>query len=186
MSTVVRDTRIPADIRRLAWLIAFLLVPCTGLAVADDMTADSIPPDRSPAAGKPVIVAGSAPCRHDLADPAQAEAAWHEWFEPDFRVLAHSPEICWFHLISYDWTRATYHAQTGWKNNDLTATSALLRKLRDPPVPAVTNDPHSIWHGVLLAEAMRKAGARIEVRIGPHVGQNPGADSGSIVALLRQ
>ena len=32
--------------------------------------------------------------------------------------------------------------------------------LRDPPVPAVINDPHSAWHGVLLAEAMRKAAVR--------------------------
>lgn len=50
MSSVVRDTRIPVDIRRLAWIIAFLLLPFTGRTAADDVTADSVPPERSPVA----------------------------------------------------------------------------------------------------------------------------------------
>jgi acetyl esterase/lipase len=57
--------------------------------------------------------------------------------------------------------------------------------LRDPPVPAVINDPHSIWHGVLLAEALRKAGVSVEIRIGPEVGKDPGADNTALVAFLR-
>jgi hypothetical protein len=85
--------------------------------------------DMAVAHQKPVMIAESAPCRYDLSDPAQAEAAWREWFEPYFALLAQHSEIEWFHLISYDWTRATYFAQTGWKNNDFTANPALLEKL---------------------------------------------------------
>ncbi|MBM4024788.1 MAG: hypothetical protein FJ280_05185, partial [Planctomycetes bacterium] len=85
--------------------------------------------DMAVAYGKPVMIAESAPCRFDLSDPAQAEAAWREWFEPYFALLAERPEIKWFHLISYDWSRASYFAQTGWKNNDFTASGALLEKL---------------------------------------------------------
>ena len=58
--------------------------------------------------------------------------------------------------------------------------------LRDPPVPAVINDPHSAWHGVLLAEAMRKAGIAVSVRIGPEVGKDPAADNAAIVEFLRE
>ena len=58
--------------------------------------------------------------------------------------------------------------------------------LRDPPVPAVINDPHSIWHGVLLAEAMSRAGVQVEVRIGPNVGQDREADAAVVMTFLRQ
>jgi acetyl esterase/lipase len=58
--------------------------------------------------------------------------------------------------------------------------------LRDPPVPAVINDPHSIWHGVLLAEAMRKAGIHVDVRIGPDVGRNQKSDAAAVLTFLRQ
>jgi acetyl esterase/lipase len=58
--------------------------------------------------------------------------------------------------------------------------------LRDPPVPAVLNDPHSVYHGVLLAEAMRRAGAQVEVRIGPDVGQDREADAAVVLTFLRQ
>ena len=34
------------------------------------------------------MIAESAPCRYDLSDPAQAEAAWREWFEPYFQIIA--------------------------------------------------------------------------------------------------
>ncbi|RPJ34271.1 MAG: alpha/beta hydrolase [Planctomycetaceae bacterium] len=86
---------------------------------------------------KPVMIAESAPCRYDLSDPAQAEAAWQEWFEPYFAIIAERTEIKWFHLISYDWSRASYFAETGWKNNDFTVSPAMLQKLvaelRKPP-----------------------------------------------------
>jgi acetyl esterase/lipase len=85
--------------------------------------------DMAVAHRKPVMIAESAPCRYDLSDPVQAEAAWREWFEPYFQVIAERSEIKWFHLISYDWSRASYFAQTGWKNNDFTASPALLEKL---------------------------------------------------------
>lgn len=78
---------------------------------------------------KPVIVAESAPCGYDLADPQQAEAAWREWFEPYFQLIAERPEIKWFHLISYDWTRSRAFTENGWKNNDFTAAQALLDRL---------------------------------------------------------
>ncbi|MBI4539365.1 MAG: hypothetical protein HY704_07650 [Gemmatimonadetes bacterium] len=39
------------------------------------------------------------------------------------------PEIKWFHLTSYDWPRSSYYAQSGWKNNDLSADAALFQKL---------------------------------------------------------
>ncbi|MDI9434042.1 MAG: alpha/beta hydrolase fold domain-containing protein [Planctomycetota bacterium] len=78
---------------------------------------------------KPVMVAESAPCRYDLSDPAQAEAAWREWFEPYFTIIARRSEIKWFHLISYDWSCASYFAQTGWKNNDFTVSPLLMERL---------------------------------------------------------
>ena len=48
---------------------------------------------------------------------------------PISQIIADHSEIKWFHLISYDWTRASYSAQTGWKNNDFTASQPLLQKL---------------------------------------------------------
>jgi acetyl esterase/lipase len=85
--------------------------------------------DMAVAHQKPVMIAESGPSRYDLSDPVQAEAAWRDWFEPYFAIIAQRSEIKWFHLISYDWTRASYYAQTGWKNNDFTASPALLEKL---------------------------------------------------------
>jgi acetyl esterase/lipase len=85
--------------------------------------------DMAAAHGKPVIIAESAPCRYDLSDPQQAEAAWQEWFLPYFRILEERPQIKWFHLISYNWTQSSYFAQSGWKNNEFTANADLLRRL---------------------------------------------------------
>jgi hypothetical protein len=85
--------------------------------------------DMAVAHQRPVMIAESAPCRYDLSDPAQAEAAWQEWFEPYFQTIADHNEIKWFHLISFDWTRSSYYVQTGWKNNDFTVSPALLEKL---------------------------------------------------------
>jgi hypothetical protein len=61
-----------------------------------------------------------------------------------------------------------------------------LAVLRDPPVPAVINDPHSAWHSVLLAESLVKAGGTAVRRIGPEVGENPDADVAAIISFLRQ
>jgi hypothetical protein len=49
MSTFGRNARIPTDVRCLAWTIA-LLLPFTGWAAADDMTATSVPAGNPPAA----------------------------------------------------------------------------------------------------------------------------------------
>jgi acetyl esterase/lipase len=78
---------------------------------------------------KPVMIAESGPARYDLSDPAQADAAWREWFEPYFQILAEHSEIKWFHLISFDWTRSSYYVQSGWKNNDFTASDTLMQRL---------------------------------------------------------
>jgi len=85
--------------------------------------------DMAVAHRKPVVIAESAPCRYDLSDAVQSERAWAEWFEPYFRIIAERPEIKWFHLISYDWSRAGYYRETGWRNNDLTVNQDLLKKL---------------------------------------------------------
>jgi hypothetical protein len=61
-----------------------------------------------------------------------------------------------------------------------------LAVLRDPPVPAVINDPHSAWHEVLLAEALVKAGGTAVRRIGPEVGMDPQADVAAMVSFLRE
>ncbi len=78
---------------------------------------------------KPVMIAESGPARYDLSDPTQADAAWQEWFEPYFAIITRRPEIKWFHLISFDWTRSSYYVQSGWKNNDFTASDTLMTRL---------------------------------------------------------
>lgn len=85
--------------------------------------------DMAAAERKPVLIAESAPVRYDLSDPARAQSAWADWFEPFFRMLAERPEIVWFHLISYDWTQSSYYRESGWRNNDLTASPWILEKL---------------------------------------------------------
>jgi hypothetical protein len=87
--------------------------------------------DMAVAYDRPVMIAESSPCRYDLSDPAQADAAWQEWFQPYFAIIGERSEIKWFHLISYDWTQASYYAQSGWMNNDLTASPVVLQKLID-------------------------------------------------------
>ena len=61
-----------------------------------------------------------------------------------------------------------------------------LAVLRDPPVPAVINDPHSAWHSVLLAEALVKTGGAVVSRLGPEAGKDPQADAAAILSFLRQ
>jgi hypothetical protein len=56
---------------------------------------------------------------------------------------------------------------------------------KHPPVPEVINDPHSAWQGVLLAEAMQKAGVEAVCRIGPQVGKDPAADNEAIVKFIQ-
>jgi acetyl esterase/lipase len=85
--------------------------------------------DMAAAYHKPVMIAESGPARYDLSDPAQADAAWREWFEPYFQVIAEHSEIKWFHLISFDWTRSSRYVQSGWKNNDFTASDTLMPRL---------------------------------------------------------
>jgi len=67
----------------------------------------------------------------------------------------------------------------------LAAWSEDLAVLRDPPVPAVINDPHSAWHSVLLAEALVKAGGTAVSRIGPEHTAEKGLDSQSGASALR-
>jgi hypothetical protein len=85
--------------------------------------------DMAAAYHKPAMIAESGPSRYDLSDPAQADAAWREWFEPYFRIIAEHSEIKWFHLISFDWTRSSYYVQSGWRNNDFTASDTLMPRL---------------------------------------------------------
>jgi len=53
-----------------------------------------------------------------------------------------------------------------------------------PTVPATINDPHSAWHGALLADAMRRAEVKVVTRLGPDVGKDPQADATAIVEFL--
>jgi len=55
---------------------------------------------------------------------------------------------------------------------------------RHPPIPDVINDPHSAWHGVLLADAMQKAGVSTTCRIGPDAAKDAAADNRAIVEFL--
>lgn len=81
--------------------------------------------DMAVAHSRPVVIAESSPSHYDLSNPAQAVAAWEEWFSPYFGLIASRPEIKWFHYINYDWTQASYYESSGWKNNDLTASASL-------------------------------------------------------------
>jgi hypothetical protein len=84
--------------------------------------------DMAVANGRPVVIAESSPSQYDFASEADAQAAWTEWFEPYFELIATRPEIKWFHFISYDWSQASYYAESGWKNNDLAASSYLVAR----------------------------------------------------------
>ena len=55
-----------------------------------------------------------------------------------------------------------------------------------PTVPATINDPHSAWHGALLADALRHAGVDVVARLGPDVGKDPQADAAAIVDFLEE
>ena len=81
--------------------------------------------DMAVARHRPVIIAESAPSHYDLGSPASASASWTEWFTPFFGLIHARDEVKWFHYINYDWTKASYYASSGWKNNDLTASPAV-------------------------------------------------------------
>jgi hypothetical protein len=79
--------------------------------------------DMAVARRRPVIIAESAPSHFDLSDAASAAKAWSEWFTPYFELIQSRSEIKWFHYINYDWTKASYYAASGWKNNDMTLSA---------------------------------------------------------------
>jgi hypothetical protein len=81
--------------------------------------------DMAVAHHRPVIIAESSPSHYDLGAAASATAAWTEWFDPYFALIQSRSEVKWFHYINYDWTKASYYASSGWKNNDLSASASL-------------------------------------------------------------
>lgn len=81
--------------------------------------------DMAVAHRRPVVIAESSPSHFNLNDAADAAKAWAEWFTPYFALIQSRSEIKWFHYINYDWTKASYYAATGWKNNDITLSAQL-------------------------------------------------------------
>ncbi|MBM4192826.1 MAG: hypothetical protein FJ202_00400 [Gemmatimonadetes bacterium] len=79
--------------------------------------------DMAVAKQRPVVVAESSPAFIDVA--LAGNQAWNSWFAPYFGLIASRPEIEWFVYINYDWTKASYYAAGGWKNNDLSANPTL-------------------------------------------------------------
>jgi acetyl esterase/lipase len=65
------------------------------------------------------------------------------------------------------------------------AADAALGQASHPPVPAVINDPHSPWHGVLLTDALSAAGVQVVRYLGPDVGKDAGQDNAVILRFLR-
>lgn len=86
--------------------------------------------DMAVARHRPVIIAESSPSHFDLANPAEAASAWDQWFNPYFALIESRSEIKWFTYINYDWTKASYYASSGWKNNDLTASGTIAAQYR--------------------------------------------------------
>ena len=66
------------------------------------------------------------------------------------------------------------------------AAGAAETALVPPNVPATINDPHSAWHGALLADALRRTGGQVVTRLGPDVGKDPQADVAAIVDFLKR
>ena len=81
--------------------------------------------DMAVARRRPVVIAESSPMQYNLANSTDATSAWSQWFDPYFGLIATRSEIKWFHYINYDWTKASYYASTGWKNNDMTLSASL-------------------------------------------------------------
>ena len=51
------------------------------------------------------------------------------------------------------------------------------------PVPWTINDPHSYWYGVLLADALERAGVEVERHIGPNTGRD-GANAARVAEFV--
>ena len=66
----------------------------------------------------------------------------------------------------------------------ISAGPAELGSVAHPPVPEIINDPHSAWHGVLLADSMQAAGVEAVRYIGPQVGKDVEADNARVLAFL--
>ena len=81
--------------------------------------------DMAVARRRPVVIAESSPMQYNLANPTEAANAWSQWFDPYFALIQSRSEIKWFHYINYDWTKASYYASTGWKNNDMALSASL-------------------------------------------------------------
>ena len=81
--------------------------------------------DMAVAYHRPVIIAESSPSHYDLGNPASAAGSWSDWFTPYFTLIQSRGEVKWFHYINYDWTKASYYSSSGWKNNDLSASSTV-------------------------------------------------------------
>ncbi len=79
--------------------------------------------DMAVAQQRPVVIAESSPMAFDFA--TTGTQSWSAWFVPYFALIASRPEIEWFVYINYDWGKASYYANQGWKNNDLAASPAL-------------------------------------------------------------
>ncbi len=80
--------------------------------------------DLAVAKSRPVVIAESSPSHFDVV--ADGLNAWNGWFAPYFALIAARPEISWFVYINYDWSKASYYANNGWKNNDISANPALV------------------------------------------------------------
>jgi hypothetical protein len=81
--------------------------------------------DMALAEHKPVTIAESGPQQFDLTKPAEAASAWTAWFTPYFALISSRAEIKWFMYVNYDWTKAAYYANQGWKNSDLSASPTI-------------------------------------------------------------
>ena len=102
----------------------------------------------------------------------QAFGCTAEQFETDAAVGQRVREASPLFLVSPDDPPGFLMAASG---EDLTLQA-----------PSVINDPHSVWHSVLLRDAMRRAGANATCRLGPEVGRSPEADNAAILGFLRE
>lgn len=68
----------------------------------------------------------------------------------------------------------------------VTAASAEVGSVPHPPAPEIINDPHSPWHGVLLADRLADVGVPAIRYIGPNVGKDANKDAEAILAFLQE
>ena len=55
-----------------------------------------------------------------------------------------------------------------------------------PPVPNTIHNPHSYWHGLILAEALERAGVPYVPHFGTSVGKDPATDNEAVVGFLKR